>query len=232
MLISKNMISISNCAALASASAVDTSELFARVLLIFAFLILYLVFAILFGIRLDQWDNNIRGRCYESRALSLASAKHPHVAKIYLGVTCLFMFVLLHLTLVIAISRRKVDPAIGKRRSAVESTTIMGCRAHIRGFKIFSSSAPLKRGINRLGFHSRFCCPLRILLASAKINPVLTIAMLQLPLHLYFIIRIRITNEPLLLDGSDENQWGFGQIYVLITSAAVVMQCFKGYISG
>jgi hypothetical protein len=67
--------------------------------------------------------------------------------------------------------------------------------------------------------------------ALSQANPILQIAMMQLPLHLYFIIRIRLSNEPLLSNGSDENQWGFGQIYALIMSAALVIECFKGYLS-
>ena len=55
--------------------------------------------------------------------------------------------------------------------------------------------------------------------------------MLQLPLHLYFLIRLRLTNEPLLLDGNDDNEWGFGQIYALITSAGLIVECCKRYLS-
>ena len=225
------MTSISNCAALSSASAVDTSDLLTRALLILVFLVLYLVFAILFGIRLGQWDDEVQGRCYNSRALALADAKHPDVDQIYLGITCLYMFALLFLTLAMAISRCRVDPAWGKRRSTMVSAAI----AYSRGYTKYSYSVPSSGGLgawaDQLGLQSKIWYPLRIPMASAQINPILTIAMLQLPLHLYFIIRIRITNEPLLLDGSDENQWGFGQIYALITSAALVVECVKGYFS-
>jgi hypothetical protein len=55
--------------------------------------------------------------------------------------------------------------------------------------------------------------------------------MLQLPVHLYFIIRIRLTNDPLLSNGNDENHWGFGQIYVLTIAAGLLVECFKGCIS-
>ena len=199
--------------------------------MIFIFLILYLIFAILFGVHLDQWDDNVPGRCYESRALSLAKSKHPHVAKIYLGITCLFMFVLLHLTMVMAILRCKADSAWGKRRAAIVSTATMVPRTFTRHSFAFSLPPLLKRWADKPRLHSRIWCPLKVLLASAKINPVLTIAMLQLPLHLYFIVCIRITNEPLLLNGSEENRWGFGQIYVLITSAAPIVQCLRGYVS-
>ena len=233
--------SVSNCAALASASAVNTSDLFTRMLLIFVFLILYLIFAILFGIRLDQWDNNVPGRCYEAGALSLPNSKHPHVAKIYLGITCLFMFVSLHLTLVMAVSRCKAHSAWVKRYAAVLFPVNLDRGTLTDYFSAFSLPRSLKQWVVKPGLNSRIWCssiwssrvwyPLKVLLASAKINPVLTIAMLQLPLHLYFIICIRIDNEPLLLNGSDENRWGFGQIYVLVTSAAPVVQCFKGYVS-
>ena len=206
----------------------DTSDLLTRVLLIFVFLILYLIFAILFGIRLDQWDNNTKGGCYNSHALAVTHAQHPLVDKIYLGITCLYMFVLLFLTLAMAISRCKVDPAWGKRRSAIVSIAIKGCESYASGFY---TAAPLERWTSQLGLQSRIWYPLKVSMTPAKVNPVLTIAMAQLPLHLYYIIRIRMSNEPLLMDGSDENQWGFGQIYALITSAALVVECLKGYIS-
>ena len=129
-----------------------------------------------------------------------------------MGITCLYMFATLFATVSLAIARCEVDPAWGKKRSALANTTIHFCR---EWSKIY---APRQSWGNWAQ---------RVLAA----NPVLLIAMLQLPLHLYFLIRLRLTNEPLLLDGNDDNEWGFGQIYALITSAGLIVECCKGYLS-
>jgi hypothetical protein len=52
------------------------------------FLVLYLAFAIAFGIRLKGWDETKPGHCYNTSKVSLASAKHPYVDNIYLAFTC------------------------------------------------------------------------------------------------------------------------------------------------
>lgn len=58
---------------------------------------------------------------------------------------------------------------------------------------------------------------------------VFVLIMMQLPLHLYYLISMRVSNEPLLSDGTEENQWGFGQVFALIMSASLVVECAKGY---
>lgn len=52
------------------------------------FAVLYLAFAILFGVHLNSWDNTIPGRCYDTGHLALHNAMHPPVDKACLGVTC------------------------------------------------------------------------------------------------------------------------------------------------
>jgi hypothetical protein len=225
------MISISNCAALASASRVTTSDLFPRIVLMAVFGLLYLVFAILFGVHLSRWDDNIPGRCYNSSHLALPNAHHPYVEKIYLGVTCLYMFSMLLVALTLAISRCKSDPTWGKRPSALADLVIKVCKLCAWIYDISSQFTHLGNWVDQQGLKNIMWYPFKIQIALARANPVLTVAMLQLPLHLYFIIRLRLTNEPLLSNGSDENQWGFGQIYALTISAGLVVECCKGYLS-
>lgn len=59
---------------------------------------------------------------------------------------------------------------------------------------------------------------------------IVGLAMLQYPLHLYFVIALRASNESLLA-GDSENAWGFGQIVALVLSAASLVECAKA-ISG
>lgn len=208
-----NLTSISNCAALISASAVDRSNLPSRVFLMAVFGLLYFVFVIIFGVRLGQWDDNIPGRCYNSRGLALPDAHHPYVDKIYLGITCMYMFCVLFTALRIAISRYIADKAGGERfhASADRSSKFY----HREGW---AKQQELSNQLYALDASE----------TQTYVSSALCVAMLQLPLHLYFIIRLRLTNEPLLSNGNDESKWGFGQIHVLITSAGLIVECCKG----
>ena len=66
-----------------------------RYLSIALFSILYLTFVILFGIRLNEWNDTSPGHCYSTSRVALLNAKHPYVDQIYLGVTSLYCFILL-----------------------------------------------------------------------------------------------------------------------------------------
>lgn len=50
-----------------------------------------MVFTSLFGKRLESWDYNSPGRCYNTTNLAHPSARHPYVDKIYLAFTCLYL---------------------------------------------------------------------------------------------------------------------------------------------
>lgn len=223
--------SISNCAALASATGVDTSDLLSRVLLMLVFGLFYLVFIIVFGVNLGKWDDNVTGRCFDTRGLASPHAQHPYVDEIYLGVTSFYMFVMLLLTLAIAISRCEPDPDWGKRRSALAGVLIDISKAYARTFDMSSQFVPFESWGNQKGLKSIIWYPFKIQAALARANPTLFIAIAQLPLHLYYVIRLRLTNEPLLTDGNDESHWGFGQIYALIMSAGLVVEICKGGLS-
>ena len=195
------------------------------------FALLYLVFVIQFGVHLGQWDGETPGRCYNSRRLALPNARHPYVDRIYLGITCLYMFVALSLALQLAISRCKVDPAWGKRRSALVDVLIRFCTSSTRIYDRSSTFTFVGNWLDGQGLTSVIWYPLKVSTALPQANPALGLAMLQFPLHLYFIISLRLTDEPLLSNGNDESEWGFGQIYTLIMSAGLVLECCKGYIS-
>lgn len=200
-------------------------------MLVVVFGILYLVFVILFGISLGQWDNKVSGRCYDSHYLALPNAQHPYVDQIYLGVTCLYMFSVLILSSTIAISRCEIDPAWGKTRSALANVVIKACRFYNKITNQSFMSKQTTHWADRHGLHSVLWYPFKFQIALTRANPILTAAMFQLPLHLYFIIRLRLSNEPLLSNSSDESEWGFGQVYALVMTAGLVVECFKGSLS-
>ncbi|KAK2743478.1 hypothetical protein FQN55_007249 [Onygenales sp. PD_40] len=57
---------------------------------------------------------------------------------------------------------------------------------------------------------------------------VLTLAMIQFPLHLYSVVAMRRANEGLLEGGGEENRWGFGQVVAIIMLAGTLIECLKG----
>lgn len=59
-----------------------------RKLLLATFSVLYLSFSIIFGISLTTWNDEIPGRCYNTRLIANPADSHPYVDRIYLGITC------------------------------------------------------------------------------------------------------------------------------------------------
>lgn len=64
---------------------------FSAVLLI-VYTCLYLAFTILFGLKLQSWDDGSSGRCYNASRTSDPTAAHPLVDHIYLGITAFYLF--------------------------------------------------------------------------------------------------------------------------------------------
>jgi hypothetical protein len=54
--------------------------------------VLYLVYTSIFDKRLQSWNWNSPGHCYNPHKTSLANASHPTVDYIYIGLTCLYLF--------------------------------------------------------------------------------------------------------------------------------------------
>ncbi|KAM0420656.1 hypothetical protein ACHAPT_011572 [Fusarium lateritium] len=61
-----------------------------------------------------------------------------------------------------------------------------------------------------------------------RVWALVPLAMGQYPLHLYMVIAIRKGNER-FLEGSSENDWGFGQIVALAMCAATCIECVRGF---
>lgn len=55
-------------------------------------MILYLAFSILFGVRLNDWNDEVSGQCYNSARTALLDSKHPYVDHIYLAITSLYVY--------------------------------------------------------------------------------------------------------------------------------------------
>lgn len=59
---------------------------------------------------------------------------------------------------------------------------------------------------------------------------VLSLAMVQYPVHGYMLFALRHSNEA-YLSGDSENSWGFGQVVALVLVAATIMDCVRSIIS-
>jgi hypothetical protein len=88
----------------------NTNVSLSKLLLLYIFMLLYIAFVILFGVRLNAWDDENPGRCYHTENLSNENAAHPFVDIIYLVITSLYLFVSLEKASRTAIS--KIDEMI------------------------------------------------------------------------------------------------------------------------
>jgi len=82
-------------------------------LIVAIFAIFYLAYVILFGIKLNQWKTDELGHCYRYNYTALPHSSHPQVDKVYLGITCFYMVLLLIMCFVVAQVDSKAD-YIGK----------------------------------------------------------------------------------------------------------------------
>lgn len=132
--------------------------------------LLYFGFTIMLGIRLNDWNDEVPGRCYRVSNIALPNSKHPYVDQIYLGVTASYVFSLLIL-----------------------ATTI--CR--VPSTRLYWQKS------------------------------IILVGTLQFVLHVYTLVALRISNQPLLDNVALEDQWGFGQVIAVIMLFATLLECAK-----
>ena len=201
-----------------------------------AFCILYLVYAVLFGIALGRWDVNKLGHCYRDRGIASPGEQHPEADLVYLSITCLYMFSLLyvsstesHKTLVLvdmlcpiciqetynahiggmALYEKKVNSAIGALFTKCISLFRILIRAKTTGL---SPTTPLSTVFD---------------LQKSFVEPALVILPLaQFLLHLYMVWAIRSANR-MHLQGESEDTWGFGQVVALVQILPILKGCAK-----
>ena len=58
---------------------------------------------------------------------------------------------------------------------------------------------------------------------------IITTSTLQFLLHVYTLVALRISNEPLLDNAALENEWGFGQVVAIMMLAATLLECARGF---
>ncbi|KAK6815658.1 hypothetical protein PG987_016662 [Apiospora arundinis] len=81
---------------------------------------LYLAFTILFGMKLQMWDESISGQCYNTSRMSTPGAAHPYVDSIYLGFTALYLFAsLLMCRFVAPVTSTTIVERLGQLKSPI-----------------------------------------------------------------------------------------------------------------
>ncbi|RYP59818.1 hypothetical protein DL769_008376 [Monosporascus sp. CRB-8-3] len=104
--------SVSFCAALGNLSQKDKSRRTSRYLTIAVFAILYLAFSITFGKALGQWDYEAPGRCYVTGGITPPTASPPQADRLYLGITCFYLFFSLILSVLVSSRVRITSDAV------------------------------------------------------------------------------------------------------------------------
>ena len=132
--------------------------------------VLYITFTAILGDRLNEWNDQISGQCFNASKIALPNARHPEVDQVYLGITSWYVFSLL--------------------LCATVYCRVEQIRSEWQG---------------------------RILLISS----------LELILHLYMVIALRLSNQSLLNDASLEEQWGSAQVLALAMFGATLVECAK-----
>ncbi|KAJ2987719.1 hypothetical protein NUW58_g4350 [Xylaria curta] len=204
--------------------------------LIFVFLALYFAFVVLFGLKLQSWDDEKTGCCYKVDKISAQSTPHPHADHIYLAITALYLFVSLWFSLQAAreglqgfIQAAQESEAVGhrspRRNRAIQLLDF--CLQVQPRLSQLRRPSPSPESPDRR--HQRQMLDLFPVLEYSPSITVLTVALVQYPVHVYTLYALRASNES-YLSGDSENQWGFGQVVALVLVASVLLECCRAAI--
>jgi hypothetical protein len=172
---------------------------------------LYLTYTSLFGVRLQSWDYNNPGHCYNTYHLSTPNADHPYVDDIYIAITCLYVFG----TLFVAATKLTPLSSLEILRRMVATNGSLR-EPFLRERSLRGQSL---REARNSGFTQYI---------------VLSVAFAQFPLHAYSTFTLRSSNESLLNSSNNEQTWGSSQIGAMVLLApnligiviAVNIECY------
>ncbi|RTE75530.1 hypothetical protein BHE90_010012 [Fusarium euwallaceae] len=222
-----SLTGISICASLINVSTYAHNLKRTRTLAIIAYICIFLSFSVVFGVRLNDWDENVAGHCYNTGLISLEYDPHPSSDMIYLGVTCFYSIC----ALLSCYRSGFAIPALARLlMRPFQSDPIqrfirkLGNPSRLKNTYYFVAGALGFTGLRQLfGYFALLAHPRPEYRAWA----LMPLAMGQYPLHLYMAIAIRKGNER-FLEGDSENNWGFGQIVALVLCAATCIECIRG----
>ncbi|KAH6954869.1 hypothetical protein DER45DRAFT_317013 [Fusarium avenaceum] len=217
---------ISVCASFTSASGSKGSIKNTHVippLVLFA--IAYICFCVTLAIKLDGWDEELPGRCYNTQFTAAPSTTQPLGSYISLIITSLYSLAALLICYTVS-TAANVTSSKSRFLRSLMSLLLVKVRRALR-----SSSSSVAENILAAHIHE-VRDPIPGLIYSSR-KPedyawlIISLAMYQYPIHLYMTIALGAANES-LLSGDSENAWGFGQIVALILCATTLLECVKG----
>ncbi|MCJ1312280.1 hypothetical protein MMC25_005954 [Agyrium rufum] len=224
-----NFTGVSFCAALVNVFNNKKMTIIDRYVLLTIFMLLYLAFVILFGLKLDTWDDDVPGHCYDTTGIAAPSSAHPLVDTIYLTVTCLYFFTTL--TTCVKVAQYTLthefldDHARTLHRFGVKDKQIVLLKSLVDGPLSY-----IRKKIQSNTRLKRFSIAAKIAELTGTVGDpkavVLGLALGQYPLHAYMVFTLRSSNESSLA-GESENRWGFGQVIALVLVASSLLECTR-----
>lgn len=227
------------------------ASLVSNSLWIIVFCILYLVYAVLFGIALGKWDVDKFGYCYRDRGITSPHQRHPEADHVYLSITCLYMFGLLsnsyadsHRDSVLVNTfwpisiRERQDTLLGlvtfyeKKINDATNTVTSYEKKTKDAISSYFLRYPILSQILSVYDTPPSSSDTKLLAALKeylKFNTEFTfvcIPLAQFLVHLYMVWAIRSANR-MYLQGESEDTWGFGQVVALIQILPVLKGCTK-----
>ncbi|KAK3361634.1 heterokaryon incompatibility protein-domain-containing protein [Lasiosphaeria ovina] len=157
-----------------------------RGFLAFAFAMLYLAYVVVFANALHGWDYDPSTPTWTDR--------------IYLAVTCFYMFIVIILSF---------PPALMANHPLV--------------YISHEDTSPRSRYVRAVLVQVPWPTWARKEIYRCHI---MVFAFLQYPLHLYSAVALRLSNEN-FLDSNSEREWGFGQVMALMLVADTIIRCGK-----
>lgn len=212
--------SISNCAASVCIFREGNVKGTIRLTLIAIWAVLFIAYIGVFATRLQKWDNDVPAHCYKTDAIARPQDSHPRVDNVYIAVTFFFICVSFFyaLSLSLGSQMRRLKPSEVASKMLVTGTT---------DSRIFRRQP--------ISLEDLILYP-HLLTAYSTNAPatdlqyfILMLAMLQCPLHIYSIFRLRASNER-YLEGGSEKEWGLGQIAALVLLGGNILQFVDGFI--
>jgi hypothetical protein len=169
-----------------------------RLIEIAIFTLMHVVYAIILIFKHLQWNIDYPGECYDTR---LTGSSNGDLEEIYIALTTTgllgCMLVILHTLWLFEICESRDD--VGERlRIAYRSNLFIDT-------------------------NERVSRPKRSMRTATKLGIVSALS--QFPLHMYMMVALRISNQHLLMDSS-ENQWGFGQSLAIVMMSGNIFECF------
>lgn len=217
-----SFVAISNCAAIATTYGPWGPR--HLVMMIWSFL--YIAYTIAFGIRLRSWRDDKAGQCYITSGISSSGASHPYVDNIYVSVTCVYVILSLYAALGLnaaAFSHANYGERIlSALRRGIEHLEALNVNVELFNLDYAFASLVLSPQI------PRGMPPVFVEDPNGKQITALLIAILQYPVHIYFVYTLRAANENHLTLGNTEQDWGFGQVVAVILLGSNLVMVVDG----